>query len=208
MIAAAQRRVDRQQARLDEARKMVDAGVAARSYLAPFEAELTARQTSLDLAHLRAHLMADRAAMNQAPAVPPVIVPAPPDDSDLFAGRAWSTMKAMARSMKFRDLPPLGIGLRQQVRSSASDQRRRGDGGASRAGVRSSWARRRGRRSRRSGRRLAAAISSIAKDSLLRVFSRDSRQGHRGPHPHWSGKHTPGQSGDHPVEQTYRHSHA
>ena len=45
---------------------MVAAGVAARSYLAPFEAELTARQTSLDLAHLRAHLMADRAAMNQA----------------------------------------------------------------------------------------------------------------------------------------------
>ena len=44
---------------------MVAAGVAARSYLAPFEAELTARQTSLDLAHLRAHLMADRAAMNQ-----------------------------------------------------------------------------------------------------------------------------------------------
>src|ERR1700733_14363628 len=39
MIAAAQRRLDRQQARLDEARKMVDAGVAARYYLAPFEAE-------------------------------------------------------------------------------------------------------------------------------------------------------------------------
>ena len=43
---------------------MVDVGVAARSYLATFEAELSARQTSLDLAHLRAHLMADRAAMN------------------------------------------------------------------------------------------------------------------------------------------------
>ena len=65
MIAAAQRRVDRQQARLEEAQKMVAAGVAARSYLAPFEAELTARQTSLDLARLRAHLMADRAAMDR-----------------------------------------------------------------------------------------------------------------------------------------------
>ncbi len=73
MIAAARRRVDRQQARLEEARKMVDAGVAARSYLSPFEAELTARQTSLDLAQLRAHLMADRAAMSQQmPPAPPV----------------------------------------------------------------------------------------------------------------------------------------
>ncbi len=48
MIAAAQRRVDRQQARLEDARKIVAAGVAARSYLAPFEAELTARQTGLE----------------------------------------------------------------------------------------------------------------------------------------------------------------
>ncbi len=84
MIAAAQRRLDRQQARLDEARKMVDAGIAARSYLAPFEAELTARQTSLDLAQLRAHLMADRAAMKQSMAPPAVPEPAPLNDSELF----------------------------------------------------------------------------------------------------------------------------
>jgi hypothetical protein len=87
MIAAAQRRVDRQQTRLDEARRMVDAGVAARSYTASFEAELTSRQTSLDLARLRAHLMADRAAMNRisdqlAPA--PSLEPPAPDDSELF----------------------------------------------------------------------------------------------------------------------------
>jgi hypothetical protein len=108
MIAAAQRRLDRQQARLDEARKMVDAGVAARSYLAPFEAELTARQTSLDLAHLRAHLMADRAAMAQQPAVPPVIVPAPPDNSDLFA-EGMEHYEGDGVFNEFRDLPPLEL---------------------------------------------------------------------------------------------------
>jgi hypothetical protein len=107
MIAAAQRRVDRQQARLEEARKMVDAGVAARSYLAPFEAELTARQTSLDLAHLRAHLMADRAAMLQQepPPVPEVF---PPDDSELF----WQGMEHFAGDGAFNapdDLPALEL---------------------------------------------------------------------------------------------------
>jgi hypothetical protein len=110
MIAAAQRRVDRQQARLEEARKMVDAGVAARSYLTPFEAELTARQTSLDLAHLRAHLMADRAAMvqqqqQQPPPVPEVF---PPDDSELF----WQGMEHYAGDGAFNapyDLPALEL---------------------------------------------------------------------------------------------------
>jgi hypothetical protein len=71
MTAAAQRRVDRQQARVDEARKMVDAGVAAQTYLAPFEAELNSRKTTLDLAHLRAQLMADLAAAKSQLPIPP-----------------------------------------------------------------------------------------------------------------------------------------
>jgi hypothetical protein len=86
MIAAAQRRVDRQQARLEAARKMVDAGVVALSYLLPFEAELAARQTSLDMAHLRAHLMADRAATNQMPAAPAVEEPFVDDSGLAFEG--------------------------------------------------------------------------------------------------------------------------
>ncbi len=61
MIAAAERRLGRQQARIEEARKMVAAGVTALSYLSPFEAELAARQTSLDLARMRARLMSERA---------------------------------------------------------------------------------------------------------------------------------------------------
>ncbi len=67
MIAAAQRRVDRQQKRLDRAREIVAAGVAAQSYALPVQEELTLRQTSLDLAHLRAQLITENAALNSAP---------------------------------------------------------------------------------------------------------------------------------------------
>lgn len=107
MIAAAQRRVDRQQTRLAEAQKIVAAGVAARSYLAPIEAELTARQTSLDLAHLRAHLMADRAAMVQSEA-PPVVESFPQDDSEL----TWQGMEHYEGDGAFseaRELQPLEL---------------------------------------------------------------------------------------------------
>jgi hypothetical protein len=108
MIAAAQRRLDRQQARLDDARKMVDAGVAAKSYLSSFEAELNARQTALDLTHLRAHLMADRAAMAVHPA-PPVFVQAPPpDDADLvFQG--MEHYEGDGAFNEARDLPALEL---------------------------------------------------------------------------------------------------
>ncbi len=111
MIAAAQRRVDRQQARLEEAEKIVTAGVAARSYLSPFEAELTARQTTLDLAHLRAHLMADRAVMNRQldqSMAPPLLEPLPPDDSEL----TWQGMEHYEGDGAFneaRELQPLEL---------------------------------------------------------------------------------------------------
>jgi hypothetical protein len=108
MIAAAERRVNRQQVRLDAARKMVDAGVSALSYLAPFEAELTARQTSLDLARLRARLMADRAANNQLPTAPPIAEPSLPDESELF----WQGMEHYEGDGGFeeaRDLPALEL---------------------------------------------------------------------------------------------------
>jgi hypothetical protein len=112
MIAAAQRRLDRQQARLDDARKMVDAGVAARSYLAPFEAELTARQTSLDLAHLRAHLMADRAAMN-AQQAPPVFEQLPQDNSELLV-QGMEHYEGDGAFNEYRDLPRLELAFAEK----------------------------------------------------------------------------------------------
>jgi hypothetical protein len=111
MLAAAQRRVDRQQARVDEARKLVDAGIAARTYLEPFEAELTARQANLDLAHLRAHLMADRAAENRQldpVAVAPVVEASPADDSDLFF-QGEQHYEGDGEFNEHRDLPALEL---------------------------------------------------------------------------------------------------
>jgi hypothetical protein len=84
MTAAAERRVDRQQARLAHAREIVSAGVAAQSYLLPVEQELTTRQTGLELAQLRARLMAEAATLNNTPA-PVNIADSAIDDSDLFA---------------------------------------------------------------------------------------------------------------------------
>jgi hypothetical protein len=116
MIAAAQRRVDRQQTRLEEAQKIVAAGVAARSYLAPFQAELSVRQTGLDLAHLRAHLMADRAAMNRLSdqsEAPPVVESFPQDDSEL----TWQGMEHYEGDGAFseaRELQPLRLAFASQ----------------------------------------------------------------------------------------------
>jgi len=53
-MAAAERRVQRQQERLDQTRQLVDQGFVAQSALAPVQAELTTRQTKLDLARLQA----------------------------------------------------------------------------------------------------------------------------------------------------------
>jgi hypothetical protein len=84
MLAAAQRRVDRQLARLGHAREIVSAGVAAQSYLLPIQEELTIRQTSLDLSRLRAHMIAQYAAQKAAPLVPSSPASAV-EDIDLFA---------------------------------------------------------------------------------------------------------------------------
>ena len=59
MVAAAERQVERQQARVEQARKLVDDGLAAISSVTPLEAELNLRQTSLDLARSQARLMKD-----------------------------------------------------------------------------------------------------------------------------------------------------
>lgn len=106
MTAAAQRRFDRQQARVNEARKLVDAGVAAKTYLDPFENELSARRTSLDLANLRAHLMADMA--NRQPTPVPVAEPPSVDDSEL-ALLGMEHYEGDGAFSESRDLPPLEL---------------------------------------------------------------------------------------------------
>jgi hypothetical protein len=63
MVAAAQRRVERQQARVDAAQKLLDEGITAQSSLDAPQQELATRRLNLDLAHSRAHLMGELAAL-------------------------------------------------------------------------------------------------------------------------------------------------
>jgi hypothetical protein len=63
MVSAAQRRVDRQQARVDAAKKLVDEGITAQGSLSAPEQELATRRLNLDLTHSRARLMGELAAL-------------------------------------------------------------------------------------------------------------------------------------------------
>jgi hypothetical protein len=63
MIAAAQRRVSRGQIQLEQAKKLVAEGIAAQSTLTPIEEDLAIRRMNLNLAHSRANLVAEMAAL-------------------------------------------------------------------------------------------------------------------------------------------------
>lgn len=66
MLAAARRRVDRQQAVLDEHKKLLDEGIIARSELQTFQDELDSRSRTLDLARNRIQLLNELSEMAEA----------------------------------------------------------------------------------------------------------------------------------------------
>ena len=63
MVAAAQRRVERQQTRMLLSQKMVADGVTAASTLTPLQDELKMRELNLSLAHSRAKLIGELASL-------------------------------------------------------------------------------------------------------------------------------------------------
>jgi len=63
MLGAAQRLVDRQNARIATMQDLIDKGIVARNSLDPLKDELHFRQTTLDLAHARADLLVELAAI-------------------------------------------------------------------------------------------------------------------------------------------------
>ncbi len=65
MVSAAQRRVERQQVRVDLAKKLVADGVTAQSSVTALEQELSMRRMNLNLAHSRSRLMGELAAMSK-----------------------------------------------------------------------------------------------------------------------------------------------
>jgi hypothetical protein len=112
MVAAAQRRFDRQQARMAEAQKMVDSGIAAKSYLEPLQLELSARETALNLARSRAELMADLAARVQAPAPPQLAVPALDDSALALDGEEH--YEGAGEFSEARDLPRIELAFSEK----------------------------------------------------------------------------------------------
>lgn len=83
MVAAAQRRVDRQQQRIDDAQKMVDDGILAKNSVDSLRDELNLRQMTLNLAHERADLFNQLAAMARSERD---MEAAPATPSDAFRG--------------------------------------------------------------------------------------------------------------------------
>ena len=61
MVAAAQRRMERQQAKIQQAQKLVTDGIAAQSSLTPLVEELKMREMNVNLAHSRARLITELA---------------------------------------------------------------------------------------------------------------------------------------------------
>ena len=61
MVAAAQRRVERQMVKIQQAQRLVDDGVAAQSSMTPLQEELKLRELNLSLAHSRGKLIGELA---------------------------------------------------------------------------------------------------------------------------------------------------
>src|SRR5689334_8543907 len=66
MVAAAQRRYDRQKAKVERYQNLVAAGVLARGEIAPLKVDLDSRRITVDLARNRAKLLEDLATMARA----------------------------------------------------------------------------------------------------------------------------------------------
>jgi hypothetical protein len=70
MVGAAERRLDRTHAKLDEMRRLIDAGVAERARSADLEADFAARSQALEQAQARAGLVLEIVATANAEATP------------------------------------------------------------------------------------------------------------------------------------------
>lgn len=156
VVAAAQRLVDRQQARIDRAREIVTAGVAAESSLLPLQQDLTMRQTSLNLAKLQEHLAEEAAEQKNLPKVftPEPVAPSV-DDVELFSqgsehyagdgafdeSRQLAPIELAFQSRFDRPLPISADGETEVHRELGFDHRGRVDVAVNPAGPEGTWLR-------------------------------------------------------------------
>jgi len=136
MVAAANRRLEREQRKLAHLQKLVDAGVLARGELAPTEQEIESRQLTVDLAKSRAQLLDEIAeiarredALESATVVPPGELPAMErfGGDGTFSSQDLKTV-TVAYSLAFkRSLPISANGATASHRALGFDHRGRVD---------------------------------------------------------------------------------
>jgi hypothetical protein len=111
MLSAAQRRLDRQQTRVDAAKKLVATGLTALSYLTSFEEELTMRQVNLDLAQARAQRMRELIALAKVkePSLPEftAVPEASPPKYPNFLSKSMEHFEGQGEFNESTDLKPL-----------------------------------------------------------------------------------------------------
>jgi hypothetical protein len=114
MVAAAQRRVERQQARLDAVKNLVDEGITAKSSLdAPMQ-ELAERRMNLDLAHARAHVMGELAALAKFEKANAEVQNATRMEYRDMFGPGMEHYDGSGSFTESRDLKPLAVAFRKK----------------------------------------------------------------------------------------------
>jgi len=114
MVAAAQRRLDRQQARLDASRRLVDQGITAQSSLAAPQQELTTRRMDLDLARSRARLMGELAALAKFEKSSAEIQDATRIEYRDMFGPGMEHFEGSGTFQQSRDLKPLALAFQKK----------------------------------------------------------------------------------------------
>ncbi|HLK18582.1 MAG TPA: hypothetical protein VKT81_06480 [Bryobacteraceae bacterium] len=114
MVAAAQRRVERQQSRVDAAMKLVDEGITAKSSLEAPQQELAERRMNLDLAHSRAHLMGELAALSKYEKANAEIQAATRVDYRDMFGPGMEHYEGSGSFTESRDLKPLAVAFKKK----------------------------------------------------------------------------------------------
>jgi len=121
MVAAATRRFDRQKAKLEHAKKLVEEGALSQLSLTPFIEEVDRSRRTLNLAHSRASLLrqlADMARVEQAVLATPEQAPELQDYlrlAERYDGEGlfrWAQLKEIALAYEKRFAKPLPISAR------------------------------------------------------------------------------------------------
>jgi len=113
-VAAAERRVGRQQERVEQTQQLVDQGFVAQSALAPLQAELTTRQTKLDLARLQARQLNSLASLAKLEeSIVQSEEAAPSNENDLVLD-GMEHFEGSGQFQEARDLRPIEMAFEQK----------------------------------------------------------------------------------------------